>query len=224
MNRAFIPIRCGSKSIHYKNIKEINGKPLIYWTLKSIEESKSIDKVYVALDCQEFSDVVNSFSFSKVEIYFRDDENAQDTSSTESVMLEFLNKNNFDINDYLFLVQATSPLTTSNDFDKALKQLEEETNDSLLTCTLDKSFYWKNNGTPINYEYLKRPRRQDFDGVYRENGAFYINKIGNILRDKNRLSGKISIYKMPEYTAYEIDEPHDWVIISELLKVYRSDS
>jgi len=51
-----------------------------------------------------------------------------------------------------------------------------------------------------------------------ENGAFYINKVGNILRYKNRLSGKISIYEMPEFTSIELDEPNDWLIAEDLMK------
>ena len=51
-----------------------------------------------------------------------------------------------------------------------------------------------------------------------ENGAFYINTVGNILRDKNRLSGKIGIYEMPVYTATEIDEPEDWLILEQLMQ------
>ena len=44
-----------------------------------------------------------------------------------------------------------------------------------------------------------------------ENGALYVNRVGNVLRDKNRLSGNVGVYEMPEHTALEIDEPHDWI-------------
>jgi N-acylneuraminate cytidylyltransferase len=50
-----------------------------------------------------------------------------------------------------------------------------------------------------------------------ENGAFYINNIKNIIASQNRLSGKIGIYEMPEYTAMEIDEPDDWGILESLM-------
>jgi N-acylneuraminate cytidylyltransferase len=51
-----------------------------------------------------------------------------------------------------------------------------------------------------------------------ENGAFYINTVGNIRKSKNRLSGKIGMYEMPGYTGIEIDEPEDWVIMEYLMK------
>ena len=78
MNIAFIPARCGSKSIPFKNIKEFCGKPLIFWNLKALQESKNIDKVFVATDCKKIERVVNSFDFSKVSVYARNSENANE--------------------------------------------------------------------------------------------------------------------------------------------------
>ncbi|MGJ0314623.1 HAD-IIIA family hydrolase [Aliarcobacter cryaerophilus] len=220
MNIAFIPVRCGSKSIPFKNIKEFCGKPLVYWNLEALEKSNNIDEIFVATDCEEIKNVVNSFNFSKVKIYDRDKENASDTSSTESVMLEFINKKNFKDSDLFFLVQATSPLTQTKDFDEALETLKNENADSLLTCIRTKRFFWDNNAKAINYDFINRPRRQDFDGLFMENGAFYINSIENIKKDKNRLSGKIAIYEMEEFTAVEIDEEDDWLIAEKMMCKY----
>ncbi len=83
MNIAFIPVRCGSKSIPFKNIKEFCGRPLVYWNIEALQNSINIDKVFVGTDCEDIKLVVNSFGFSKVEIYDRELENANDTASTE---------------------------------------------------------------------------------------------------------------------------------------------
>src|SRR5690606_21254447 len=158
------------------------------------------------------------FDFAKTEIYHRLPENAQDTSSTESVMLEYLERTKVDEDDVFILVQATSPLTSSADFQNAISYYRQDNADSLLTGVRFKRFLWDKDGTPKNYDYTNRPRRQDFEGEFMENGAFYINKVSNVLRDKNRLSGKIALYEMPEYTAFEIDEPDDWNIAEQLMK------
>ena len=220
MNIAFIPVRCGSKSIPFKNIKKFCGKPLVYWNLLALNNSLNIDKIYVATDCKEIKKVVEDFQFSKVRVYDRDIENANDIATTESVMLEFINKNSFNGNDLFFLVQATSPLTQTKDFDKALKKLDIEKADSLLTCVKTKRFYWNNEGIPLNYDYKNRPRRQEFEGLFMENGAFYINSIEGIKKSQNRLSGKITIYEMEEFTSVEIDEEDDWLIAESLMKKY----
>ena len=220
MNIAFVPVRCGSKSIIFKNIKDFCGKPLVYWCLSALQNSKNIDKIFLATDCEEIRSIVNNFSFSKVNLYDRSEENSSDSASTESVMMEFLDKNSFDDDDLFLLVQATSPLTQTKDFDKALNMMKVAKSDSLLTCVRTKRFFWNDNGTPLNYNYLSRPRRQDFDGMLMENGAFYINTIRNIKVNKNRLSGKISIYEMEEFTATEIDENDDWIVAESLMRKY----
>ena len=102
MNIAFIAARCGSKSIKFKNIKSFCGKPLIYWNLAALENSKNIDQVYVATDCEKIAKVVNQFQFSKVKVFKRNDENASDGASTESVMIEFLMKKNLMTTIFLF--------------------------------------------------------------------------------------------------------------------------
>jgi len=220
MNIGFIPARCGSQSIPFKNIKELCGKPLIYWSLKALSDSSSLDRIYVATDCHEIKETVKGFHLKKVNIYDRNKENASNTASTESVMLEFINNSNFDEEDIFILAQATSPFTTFHDFDRAITQLKNEGADSLLTCTKVKRFFWNKNGVALNYDYMNRPRRQNFDGILMENGAFYINKIKNIKKYKNRLSGKIAIYEMPEFTAIEADEEDDWLMIESLMYKY----
>jgi len=214
---AFVPVRCGSHSIWLKNIKNFCGKPLVFWVASQLQKSESIDQIVIATDCDEIVSVVQSFQFPKVEIYHRDSENATDEASTESVLLEYLNKVSLAKTDLVFLVQATSPFTQAKDFDGALKKFQLENADSLLTGTNLKRFLWKYSGDSLNYNYQKRPRRQDFKGIFLENGAFYISSVKQILDSKNRLSGKISLYEMPNYTSLELDEPDDWLIGEQLM-------
>ena len=221
MNIAFVPARCGSQTIPFKNIKIICGKPLIYWALLALTKSKSIDQIYVATDCDDIKDVVVDFNFEKVQIFDRCDVNASNTASTESVMLEFLDGMNFSEEDLFILVQATTPFTSSDDFDNAINIIKSNSEiDSLLSCVESKRFFWTKDGNAINYNYYKRPLRQDFDGLLMENGAFYINTVENIYKYKNRLSGNIHPYVMPEYTAIEADEEDDWLIIEQLMYKY----
>ena len=220
MNIAFIPARCGSKSIKFKNIKLFCNKPLIYWNIKALHQSDIIHEIVVATDCDKIKETVQSFDFKKVRVYDRDKSNAEDNSSTESVILEFLQKENYNDKDNFILVQATSPLTETKDFEEALIKMKSDNSDSLLTCVRVKRFLWNDSNEPINYNFEKRPRRQDFSGVLIENGAFYINTVSNIISSKNRLSGKISIYEMEEYKYVEIDEDNDWIIAESLMKKY----
>lgn len=213
-------MRGGSKSIPLKNIKLLNGKPLVYYVTSALNESQLIEEVVIATDSKEIESVVQSFGFAKVKVYQRKAENAADQSSTESVMLEYIKEAALKNSDIFILAQATSPFTSSSDFDDALKLYEKGKFDSLLTCARIKRFFWSEKGQPINYDFKNRPRRQDFSGDLIENGAFYINSVANIIKHKNRLSGKIGIYEMPEYTQLELDEPWDWQLAEQLITEY----
>ena len=220
MITAFIPARGGSKSIPLKNIKGFCGKPLVYWNLSSLQDCDKVDEIIVATDSEEIKNTVNSFNFDKVKIFSRSAVNATDSATTESAMLEYINLANLREDDIFMLVQATSPMTETKHFNEALEIYKQGKYDSMLTCVRNYRFFWNEDGTPKNYDYENRPRRQNFKGELMENGAFYINTVGNILKGKNRLYGKIGIYQMPEYTAVEIDEPDDWIILENLMKKY----
>lgn len=220
---AFIPVRGGSKSIPLKNIKPLCGKPLVCWNIEALEACPQVDEVIVATDSDEIWKTVESRNYKKTILYRRTAENACDTASTESVMLEYIKYANLPGNVIFMLVQATSPLTESCHFSEALQKYAEGEYDSMLTCVRNYRFFWNEDGSSMNYDYMNRPRRQNFSGMLMENGAFYINIVGNILSNGNRLGGKIGIYEMPEYTATEIDEPDDWMILERLMRKYKSE-
>ncbi len=222
-NIAFIPVRGGSKSIPLKNIKILAGMPLVYWTANAANEAICIDKVIIATDSEKIKETVKELNLSKVEIFDRDKQNAQDTSSTESVMLEYIRYANLNPEDCFFLIQATSPLLKAKHIDAMYQKFISEEADSALSCVRNKRFFWSEDGKSLNYDYKSRPRRQDFNGCMMENGACYINSVKNILKDKNRLSGKISVYEMPEYTAVEIDESDDFLLVEKLMEKHKND-
>jgi N-acylneuraminate cytidylyltransferase len=218
MTIAFIPVRGGSKSIPLKNIKPFCGKPLVCWNIEALENCPEVDEIIVATDSDKIEETVTSRAYRKTKVYRRSAENACDTASTESVMLEYIHYAQLKADNIFMLVQATSPLTETIHFTEALEMYGKGEYDSILTCVRNYRFFWNEDGTSMNYDYKNRPRRQNFAGMLMENGAFYINKVGNILESGNRLSGHIGIYEMPEYTATEIDEPDDWVVLENLMR------
>ncbi len=211
---ALVPLRGGSKSIPKKNIKMLAGKPLCAWTLEAAKNVGWIDEIYVSTDSAEIANVVSKLGLG-IKIIERPAEYARDESSTESVMIHFSECVNF---DWLITLQATSPLTKSEHIMEALLKVGKDGLDSLLTCVRVKRFFWTMDGIPINYDPNNRPRRQDFEGTFMENGAFYITKKETLDSTKCRLGGKIGIYEMPAETEVEIDEPEDWQKLEEMIR------
>jgi len=211
---ALVPLRGGSKSIPLKNIKEIGGKPLCSWTLEALEKCRQVQEVYVSTDSDRIAHVVRK-RHPRTQILDRPAKYATDEATTESVMLHFAQNVDFDV---LITAQVTSPLVTDSDFGKAIHQMEKARFDSMVTGVRTKRFFWDLDGTPLNYDPGKRPRRQDFDGIFMENGAFYITRREILINEQSRLGGKIGVYEMGAETELEIDEPEDWIAVEKLLR------
>lgn len=218
-NVAFIPVRGGSTSIPLKNIKPMCGKPLVYWTASAAAASEMISEVYVSTDSSEIRQVVEKLNIPKVTVIGRSPETATSTASSESALLEFAERYDF---DRVVFIQATSPLLRTDQINGAIEMLTQGKCDSVLSAVRDKRFYWEvtedGSAKELNYDVYNRPRRQDFDGCFKENGAFYITSRKALLQNKNRVSGRICLYEMPESSAFEIDEPDDWIIVEALLE------
>ncbi|MBQ6574978.1 MAG: acylneuraminate cytidylyltransferase family protein, partial [Lachnospiraceae bacterium] len=173
MNVAFIPVRGGSKSIPLKNIKEIHGKPLVYWTVAAASDCAAIDKVFVATDSAKIKKTVEKFCakeperFKRVSVIDRSEESATDNASTESAMIEFAKAHRF---DNIVLIQATSPLLTGADLDNGFNIFSSNGTDSVLSVVPQKRFIWEiddeGNACAKNYDVYNRPRRQEFDEYY----------------------------------------------------------
>lgn len=215
---ALIPLRGGSKSIPMKNIRPLGGQPLCAWVLRAAVACPLIDAVYVSTDCDAIRRTVQDLGLG-VRLIDRPAELATDEASTESVMLHCMDQLPFEC---LVTIQATSPLLTSQHLQQALVQFDAEGLDAMLSAVRTKRFFWHDDGTPINYDPLHRPRRQNFPGTLMENGAFYITRRAMLQSSRCRLGGKIGIFEMPEHTAVEIDEPQDWEAVSRLLRAPHS--
>jgi len=215
---ALIPVRGGSKSIPGKNIKLLGGRPLLHWTLQAALDAKRIDAVYVSSDSESIRECARQLSHPKLHVIERAAELANDTASTEAVMLDFARRSTFST---MVLIQATSPLTTAADLDDALGHLAATGADSLLTVTHEHRFRWAVSAdgfvTAQNYNPEKRPRRQDWSGEMVENGAFYVCSRQGLLDSGSRLHGKVAHYVMSGHTAVEIDNPADWEILEALV-------
>ena len=212
---ALLPLRGGSKSIPGKNLRTIAGRPLYAWSLEAALDSGCFDAVYVASDAAAIRDDARARFGSRIEVVDRAPENATDTASSESVMLEIAEKIECDV---LALLQATSPLTRAEDFRAARARFERERLDSLVTGVDVKRFFWSHDGRALNYDPAQRPRRQDFAGTVMENGAFYFTRRALLVQTGSRLGGRIGVHVMHEECAAELDEPSDWPLIETLLR------
>ncbi len=213
---AIIPARANSLRIKNKNIKILNGKPLIYWSIKAALESKFIDDVYVTSDSIKILKISKKYSANTLII---PKSLAGDIVHADiAIKKAYLKiKQNF---DYIVFLQPTCPLRTSKNIDTASEIILKNKYDSLLSVSPDTSFLWKkrkNYYVPINYNFKKRPRKQDVE-FYKENGAIYITRTKVFIKNNNRLGGKIGIYNMNKQISIDIDNLNDFRKAEQLMK------
>lgn len=205
---ALIPARANSKRVKNKNLRNLNGKPLIFWSILAAKKSKYIKEICITSDSQA---ILKYAKKQNVKTIKRPKKLANDTIHAEEAMIhayQSLNKKY----DYIIMLQPTSPLRSSKHIDDAVKKILYSKKDSLLSVCKNSKFIWKkknNNFSPINYDIKKRPRHQDVN-FYQENGAIYITKSNILLKNKNRLGGKIDIFIMDQECSIDIDSISDF--------------
>ena len=210
---SLILARGGSKGIPNKNIIDLNGKPLISFTINASKNSK-IHETWVSTDCKKIKTAAKDLG---VFVLDRPQELAQDTSSSEDALLHFCESIDFDI---LVFIQPTSPLLTSVDLDCGIDLLLNNSKKYNSIFSVYKEHWiprWDLNVKPINWNPNIRPRRQDIKENYVENGAFYISFKKDILESKLRYSGNIGCIEMPLSRSFQVDTYEDLELIKKLL-------
>ena len=202
--------RGGSKGIPSKNIVELNGKPLISYTIESSLQS-NVDETWVSTDSSEIASVSSTYGASVID---RPSEISTDTSQSEEALLHAAHDSEFDV---VVFIQPTSPLIKSEDINKGLKMMDKY--DSVFSVTKEHWIpRWTLDVKPHEWEIGNRPMRQDKPETYIENGAFYITKRKNLLESKLRYSGKMGVVEMPLSRSFQIDTLDDLNLINTIIR------
>lgn len=218
---AIILARSGSKGIKNKNLICINNKPLIYWSIKSCLNSKLINQVWVSSDSDKILKVSEKFGASIIK---RPKEFAKDNSSSEVAWLHAVNELSKNILfDTVVGIQPTSPIRPYSLLDKAITKYQLKNYDSLFTSEkiLDYNIWeYKNKSLVANYNYKRRPRRQEIKEKFLENGSFYIFNKKGFQKNRCRLFGNIGTFAMDKVYSFQLDEKEDIKLFNSLKKYY----
>ena len=191
---AVIPIRSGSERFKNKNIYNINGYPLFYFAAYIANKCGIFDKVVIASDSQEYLDIAKKFN---LEVFLRSKESSKPQSQSEQVLLEVSEFYNLKNEDWVFLVQATSPLQQEKYFYAAEKMLCNY--DSVVTIEKSKRF---------TLDYITKRKRlmsQDFAATIYEVGLFWGTRCSVLRKNFNRLGGKIGTVEVKTCDCLDVD-------------------
>jgi YrbI family 3-deoxy-D-manno-octulosonate 8-phosphate phosphatase len=219
---AIIPARGGSKGIPRKNVRLLNGKPLLAYTIEQATQSSFVTRAIVSTDDNEIASVAQRYG---AEVVHRPAEISGDDASSESALLHALDwleqVEGYEPELTVFL-QCTAPLTLSQDIDGTVEVLLKEEADTALAVTPFHYFLWERgpNGNAVGVNHKKQVRllRQCQEPQYLEAGAVYVMRTKQFKSVKHRFFGKTALYVMPSERRLEIDEPVDFRVAEILLR------
>lgn len=221
---AIIPARSGSKGLMDKNIKLLDGKPLLAYTVKAARESGMFDEIMVSTDSEEYAEI--AIQWGAAVPFLRSEELSSDTASSWEVVKEVVEgyKNQAKEFETVTLLQPTSPLRTATDIIEAYRLMDKKAANFVVSvCEMDHSPLWANilpeDHSMENFirpEVLNIPR-QNIPTYYRINGALYIAKVDYLMRTTDIYGDRSFALVMKKENSIDIDDQLDFTIAEVLI-------
>lgn len=214
---AVIPARGGSKGIPKKNIRLMNGKPLISYSINNAKNSRYITDVFVTTDSNEISEVAEEYG---VEIIKRDESLSSDLITLDPVVFHAKNcaeKIKNKKYDAVVTLQPTSPLLKTETLDNAIEYFINGNYDTVLSVINKPHLSWGLQENKIIPLYKERKNRQELPPQYFETGAFLIAK-ADCVKNNTRIGKNVSVFEVAENESIDIDDKNDWLLTENLMK------
>lgn len=224
-NIAIIPARSGSKGLIDKNIKLLNKKPLLAYSIEAAKRSNQFQIIHVSTDSEKYAEISGRYGADVP--FLREKELSSDASSTwdgiRYVLREY-RKLGMEF-DTVCVLQPTSPLRTEEDIVQGYQMKEDKKALAVVgVCETDHSPLWSNTlpenfsmGQFIRKEIASLPRQQ-LDRYYRINGALYIVDTDIIENEKDIYTEQCYGYLMPRERSIDIDDRLDFIMAEAVVK------
>jgi CMP-N,N'-diacetyllegionaminic acid synthase len=216
---AIIPARSGSKSIPWKNIKRLAGKPLIYYTVCEAKKSKRFSRIIVSTDSKKIAKIAKRYG---AETVMRPAKLATDKVRTELALIHVLDtikKREGLMPDIVVTLEPTSPLRTFQTIDRCIKTLLSESVDSVITVAETSSLVGRIQNGQFQYLIKNQPRRrQDRKPLYKESSTVYATKTDVLLKWMSVIGKKLGAVVIPQEEAIDINTPLDFVIAEAVMR------
>jgi CMP-N-acetylneuraminic acid synthetase len=222
-----IPARAGSKGVPNKNVRSLNGKPLLAYTIAAAKKARLLNDLIVSTESPQITRIAQKF---KAKVPFcRPKELSRDSSPTLPVLQHALLEYERIANQHfthVMLLQPTTPLRKSQDIDRAIRMLRNNPKrNSLISCYNGEGIhprimYTQKNGRTQLFITARQEmtRRQNFEKVFVRNGAIYLIS-RDLLLKKNRMIGDNPlIMEMPRWQSLNIDSTDDFRMAERMVR------
>lgn len=220
-----ICMRKGSSEVKNKNLKIINGKPLMYYTINQAIKSKLFDNIVVSTDSDKILKL--SHKYGAEGWFLRPKKYANNKISKRAAIIHALKKaeDRFSLKyDLVIDLDVTSPLRKISDLKKALRLLISKKASNLISVTEAKKnpyfnmVEYKKNKINLVIPGKKISSRQTAPKVYEMNASIYIWTRDFLLKSKTLFGSKTAVFYMPQERSIDIDSNFDFKLVKQLIK------
>ena len=214
---AEIRARAGSKRVKNKNMRSLNGRPMISYAIEAAKRSRLLSEVYVNSDSNEIGNYAESLG---VKFYNRPEELAGDLTTSDEYNYDFINAVKPDI---LVQVNPVCPLIGGDDIDDIIAYFIDKNADSLVTIKEERlqAFH---KGEPINFDINKKlPRTQDIEPIQVCSWPVCIWKAETFKKAFEKeghavFSGNLELYPVSQLKSVKVSYEEDFILAETLLK------
>lgn len=213
---AVIPARAGSKAIPNKNIRFINGHPMIYYAINNAVKSKYITEVIVTTDSPEVEIIAKQMNVGS---HWRDARLCEDEVTLDAVIFDAVEQFEKRINDkvdYVITMQPTSPTLKVESLDSGIEYALGNDIDTLISAVNRPHLAWTERDGKKQPEYVSRVNRQYLPAHFQETGAFVISK-RDVVCENTRIGKSVDVFELSDEEAVDVDSFVDLMVVSEIL-------
>jgi len=222
---ALIPARGGSKSVPQKNIRQLAGRPLIFYAIDAAKKAKLVDRLIVSTDDKDIARIAEELG---AEVPFlRPAELARDDTADWPVFdhaISFTEDKLKWRHEVIVHLRATSPFVRAEDIDAGIKKLIDTDADGVraVNCVKEMPYHMQVMSKDGRIKPLIKniyARRQDSPPVYITNGIVDVAWRKTILEEKKifNLSKDIRGLEIEQYRGLDLDSESDFLIAEEIM-------
>lgn len=222
-----IPARGGSKGVPRKNIRLLNGKPLLAYTAETAIKARNLTRVILSTEDEEIAEIGKTLGLDVP--FMRSPELARDTTPSFSVVMHAIStlQAQNEIYDAVCLLQPTNPLRRPADIDDCIELLIHSKADCVISVLPvpheynPKWVFWRAaSGKMLLAGGDREPiaRRQDLPPAFHRDGSIYVTRRETIIQHRNLYGNHVQGYEMkPEFSA-NIDTEDDWRAVEKRIR------
>ena len=219
---ALIPIKFNSNRVPGKNFRLMNGKPLFYYIINILQQSKYISKIIINIDNKFTEDSIKKYFPTGIDFYYRPKHLEGGHIATNKLFIDMIESMNLNA-DYYFQTHTTNPLLKLETINNAIEQflnsnLETEIYDSLYSVKKWQTRLYDKYSNAVNHNPNELLPTQDLEPLFEENSCMYLFSEYSIKQYKHRIGKKPLMFIMNDIESQDIDIETDFLITESIMK------